>query len=318
MTTKTQDARGAVDEAQASNNESIDAEVLAARNGELGTFEDPQPPDATSVAEDVAAVSAEESVTPDSESASPDSIEPDDDAAQSLAAEATNADVTDEPRPSLANWLSGELRPSPSKSVPPPGGTDSDVEQNESEIGAASVGVAAGSLIPPPSPETLAPLALPSDELDDEDLAVLPVGARGRSPSMVGKVLLAALGALVAILLFTKFWSPAAPTPPETAATAAPVVEQPNADAVARHPVQADPASPTAEQASEAPAGHTYRGPWLPPHPATDDDAEATRRARGPSVGRFPDLPPEHWSELRRKEREQRAQRAAEAAATDE
>lgn len=314
MTTKTQDTRGAVDEANTGEVNSGDDTSAAAETWSTPDDESSTPDAAVGAASadtDAATLTADtNSDDPDSEAVAKDH-HVDDQQTSAIDSAASDTEVTAEAAPSLANWLSEELRPTASKSAPPP--ADGAGEADETEVLAAT----ASSLTPPPSPETLAPLALPSDELDDEDLAVLPLGSRKQSSSLMGKVLVAALGALVAIFVFTKFWSPGTTALPNDETTAAPAAAAPGSDPIAAPPQPTgvdDPAAPPAES-TDVPTKPSYHGPWLAPRPAAEDETEEQRRARGPSVGRFPDLPPEHWSELRRKERERRAAKEAEAEA---
>ncbi len=206
--------------------------------------------------------------------------------------DATGDDHVVSAPPSLAMWLADELRPSPSKSAPP--------------LAPASVG----------HPETLAPVALPQTELSEEDLAVLPPGSRpGESRAGLRAGILLLLGAAAAVFLFSYARSPAtAPQAPTEAAA------QPLTDTVDRgsapSPARAnDFASPEATTTDAPAARRNAHGQWLPPAAGDETALDEEARLRGPSVGRFPDLPAEYWSELRRKELESRAERQRQLAA---
>lgn len=188
--------------------------------------------------------------------------------------------------PSLAMWLSDELRPSPSKSTPP---------------------VAPVSIAPP---ETLAPVALPEAELSDEDLAVLPRGARpGASRSGLRAGLLLLLGAAAAVFLFSYARAPAsAPQPMFTEAAAQPVAAPIDRGVPAAPAPAAETANPE-ETTADRPTQRAAHDRRLPLTVAEESALDEEARLRGPSVGRFPDLPPEYWSELRRRELESRAER---------
>lgn len=189
--------------------------------------------------------------------------------------------------PSLAMWLADELRPSPSKSIPP--------------VAAASVN----------TPETLAPVAVPPTELSDEDLAVLPPGSRpGASRSGLRAGILLLLGAAAAVFLFSYARSPATGPEPHTQAAAQPVAANANDPSTGLAPARAtDVAPPTATTADEPSARRTGHGHWVPPAVEDETALDEEARLRGPSVGRFPDLPAEYWSELRRRDLESRAER---------
>ncbi|HEU5073293.1 MAG TPA: hypothetical protein VFU02_03955 [Polyangiaceae bacterium] len=189
--------------------------------------------------------------------------------------------------PSLALWLADELRPSPSKSLPP----------------AAPVSV--------DHPETLAPVAVPQTELSEEDLAVLPPSARpGRSGSALRSGILVLLGAAAAVFLFSYAWSPTSAPQAHTEPAAQPLPAAAVAPGPVAPPAAAGDVAPfTTETSDETTARRIGHGRWLPP--VSDEAAalDAEARLRGPSVGRFPDLPAEYWSELRRRDLESRAER---------
>jgi len=203
--------------------------------------------------------------------------------------DAEHAAVVSAP-PSLALWLSDELRPSPSKSKPP--------------IAAATVD----------QPETLAPVALPPAELSDEDLAVLPAGARpGGSRSSARYGVLALLGAAVAVFLFSYVRSPSTTPQVHTEPAAQPVPHDAVDRGTAAPPARVDDAAPPTETTADEPAARRLsHGRWVAPTPEEQEALEEERRRLGPSVGRFPDLPAEYWSELRRREQEGRAERERE------
>lgn len=193
--------------------------------------------------------------------------------------------------PSLALWLADELRPSPSKSAPP--------------VAPASVD----------HPETLAPVAVPQTELSDEDLAVLPPGSRpGQSRSGLRAGILVLLGAAAAVFLFSYARSPAPQK--HTEAAAQPVAAHGVDRGTAPSPARATDVAPPAAATTDEPAAHRGgHGRWFPPASADQAALDEEARLRGPSVGRFPDLPPEYWSELRRKDLESRAERQRQLAA---
>jgi hypothetical protein len=203
----------------------------------------------------------------------------------------------------LSSWLAGGLRSSPSKSVPPAATPESS--------GASAAG----------SPETLAPQVMDPEQLDDEDLAVLP--GRGRSKGTLGertrgwvhtrgRVAVAALGALTALLAFGYTWwqtdsngshgtdSPAAQTP----AQASPDHQPPAAPSKGGTDVSGATNATDADQAA-ATNPRRWVGAWAAPASEGVDETDAVNFPGGPSVARFPDLPAEFWSELRRKERQQ-------------
>ena len=208
--------------------------------------------------------------------------------------DAAHAGVASAP-PSLALWLSDELRPSPSKSKPP--------------LAPATVD----------QPETLAPVALPQAELSDEDLAVLPAGARpGQSRSSARYGVLALLGAAVAVFLFSYARSPSNPPQVHTEPAAQPVSHEAVDRGTPAPPAQAQDIAPPSETTTEEPAARRVGGGrWVAPTPEEEAALEAERRRLGPSVGRFPDLPAEYWSELRRREQEGRAERERELSTGD-
>jgi len=190
------------------------------------------------------------------------------------------------PAATLALWLADELRPSPSKSLAP----------------------AAPHL---ESSETLAPVAVPPEELSEEELAVLRPG-HSRAPWRT--VLVAGLGALAAVFLIGYLRQP---TPPKTvdsttAAEPTPGDPTPRTSAAAPTANVASSSETTAEEPAEKQLRH-----WLPSTGATeaDDSDDPMRGPRGPSVGRFPDLPPEFWSEIRLRELERRGESAQQPAA---
>jgi len=188
--------------------------------------------------------------------------------------------------PSLALWLSGELRPSPSKSMPPPD--------------------------PPSSehPETLAPVAVPQTELSDEDLAVLPVGSRPGESRSLRNAILAVLGVAAAVFLFTTWWSPRKSPEGHNQVAAQPVPGEPVEESAPVPPAHKSDVAPPGEAASDEPAAaRSGHGRWVAPAAGTDEALDEEARLRGPSVGRFPDLPQEYWSELRRRELEGKAER---------
>ncbi|HWO11050.1 MAG TPA: hypothetical protein VNN80_16260 [Polyangiaceae bacterium] len=188
--------------------------------------------------------------------------------------------------PSLALWLSGELRPSPSKSMPPAA---------------------------PPSaehPETLAPVAVPQAELSDEDLAVLPVGSRPGESRSLRNAILAVLGVAAAVFLFTTSWSPRKSPEGHSEAAAQPVPGEAVEQNAPVPPARTADLAPPSDTASEEPAAtRSGHGRWVAPAAGTDEALDEEARLRGPSVGRFPDLPQEYWSELRRRELEGKAER---------
>lgn len=188
--------------------------------------------------------------------------------------------------PSLALWLSGELRPSPSKSLPP----------------AAPLSVE--------HPETLAPVAVPQAELSEEDLAVLPVGSRPGESRSLRKAILAVLGMAAAVFLFTT-WSASRKSPePHTEAAAQPAAGEPVELSAPVPPARTPDVAPPSETATEtAAATRTGHGRWIAPVANTDEALDEEARLRGPSVGRFPDLPQEYWSELSRRNLEAKAER---------
>jgi len=188
--------------------------------------------------------------------------------------------------PSLALWLSGELRPSASKSLPP---------------------AAPGSVVE--HPETLAPVALPQAELSDEDLAVLPVGSRPGESRSLRRAVLAVLGVAAAVFLFTT-WSSSRRSPQPHTETAAQSLPGEPVETSAPRPAPSPDVTPPSEAANEAPAtSRTGHGRWVAPEADTDEALDEEARLRGPSVGRFPDLPQEYWSELRRRDLESKAER---------
>ena len=186
----------------------------------------------------------------------------------------------------FAHWLTGSLHPSASKSVPPP------VGPGEDDAGLVT------------TPETLAPQVMSSEELDEEDLAVLPTSARRSGPrAWLGKFTVGAMGAAAAVLMFGYLWWQEAPepssgpTPPAAAAAPAAVTHEP----VSRAPI--DDEQPIAEP--ESPAARPSFGRWIPPVAAPADDSDETFAGpRGPSVARFPDLPAAVWSYLKQTERQ--------------
>ena len=187
--------------------------------------------------------------------------------------------------PSLALWLSGELRPSPSKSLPPAGPIS--VEH----------------------PETLAPVALPQAELSDEDLAVLPVGSRPGESRSLRRAVLAVLGVAAVVFLFIT-WSSSPKSPQVHTEAAAQSLPGEPVEASPPRPAQTSDVTPPSETANEEPAAsRTGHGRWVAPEADTDEALDAEARLRGPSVGRFPDLPQEYWSELRRRDLESKAER---------
>ena len=196
------------------------------------------------------------------------------------------------PAATLALWLADELRPSPSKSLAPP----------------------APML---ESPETLAPVAVPPEELSDEDLAVLPAGVRpGQSRSPWRKLLVAGLGALAAVFLIGYLRQPTPPRTVDSTTAAEPTPGDPTVRTSAAAPTTpADVASST-ETTAEEPVEKQLRH-WVPSTavPEADYSDDPMRGPRGPSVGRFPDLPPEFWSEMRRRELERRAESAQQSTA---
>src|SRR6187399_436757 len=132
------------------------------------------------------------------------------------------------PAATLALWLADELRPSPSKSLAPP----------------------APML---ESPETLAPVAVPPEELSDEDLAVLPAGVRpGQSRSPWRKLLVAGLGALAAVFLIGYLRQPTPPRTVDSTTAAEPTPGDPTVRTSAAAPTTpADVASSTETTAEE-------------------------------------------------------------------
>lgn len=190
--------------------------------------------------------------------------------------------------PSLAMWLSDELRPSPSKSVPP------------------------AALSPVDPPETLAPVAVPQTELSEEDLAVLPPGSRpGQSRSTLRTAVIVLLGAAAAVFLFSYARSPATGPQPQLEAAAQPVTADGLDQGVVppSPPAPGDAASNEATSADEPATRGLGHGRWVPPASTDQAALDEEARLRGPSVGRFPDLPAEYWSELRRRELEAKAER---------
>jgi hypothetical protein len=149
---------------------------------------------------------------------------------------------------------------------------------------------------------SLAPHALSGDEqLAPEDLAVLP----GHGQGGFGKRLVpaAAVLAVLALGVYSLTGGDGAePLPPQPAAAA-----KPAPPAVAGKAVMESPASTTA-QAPDAPSDEkpttSQRGiPMMMQPPAADVSEElADDGPNGPSVGRFPDLPPSVISYLKRVE----------------
>lgn len=188
--------------------------------------------------------------------------------------------------PSLALWLSDELRPSPSKSAPP--------------MAPASVD----------HPETLAPVAVPQAELSDEDLAVLPPGSRPGESRSLRTAVIVLLGAAAAVFLFSYSRSPATAPQPHTEPAAQPVAADPVDRGSAPPPARVTDVAPPSESTSDEPAARRLgHGRWVPPTSDDETALDEEARLRGPSVGRFPDLPAEYWSELRRRDRESKAER---------
>jgi len=157
--------------------------------------------------------------------------------------------------------------------------------------------------------ESLAPVAVPPAELSEEDLAVLPPGARpGQSRYRFARVALAALGALAAVFLFGYLRRPAPPETVESATAAEPAPGDPTLRTTAAAPGTPTSLASPAETTVEEPEQKQLRY-WGPSTAAPEADSDDPMRGpRGPSVGRFPDLPPEFWSELRRRELESRAE----------
>ncbi len=197
--------------------------------------------------------------------------------------------------PEFGHWLVGGLRPSPSKSVPPP----------------AEPATAAQS------PETLAPQVLATDHLDEEDLAVLPRSVRARGQGWPRK--LAPFAALVALLALTFVWwthRPNAVEEPERASATTQPGPAPTLSEGQSNPDQT-PAAPadSASVADETPYAPRLHGAWRPPSSTAEPDTAAPESLPGgPSVGRLPDLPAEYWSRLRQQEREKKAARTSIAA----
>ena len=275
MAKETQDTVGKVDEMPVND---LETEVEERESSKVGLAAS----SATERDEDDTE-GADEPLDTDAETAGD---EPENDEDEALeASDSEGAPLASAP-PSLALWLSGELRPSPSKSTPP---------------------------VAPPSaeqPETLAPVAVPQEELSDEDLAVLPVGARPGESRSLRNAILAVLGVAAAVFLFTTWWSPRKSPQQHTDAAAQPVPGEAVEQSAPVAPRRTADTAPPGETAGEEPAAtRTGHGRWVAPAAATDDAMDAEARLRGPSVGRFPDLPQEYWSELRRRELESKAER---------
>jgi len=143
---------------------------------------------------------------------------------------------------------------------------------------------------------SLAPHALPSDGgLEPEDLAVLP--GHGKS---AGSRRIAPAAAVLALLLlgvysFTRDGATAAPDESPSAAAA------PGLAAAAPAPA-AKPAPKPAEPEALVEEEPTRKGlPMMMAPPAADTETEAPDLGpNGPSVGRFPDLPPSVISYLKK------------------
>ncbi len=243
------------------------------RNGSSDMTTMKEPGDEAGTVDEAAELSAETAI--DGTSAEPASAEP------------QGESLHEAPSSDFAHWLTGSLRPSASKSVPPPAAPAEDA--------------------PLATPETLAPQVMNSEELDEEDLAVLPMGAR-RSGSRLwlGKVTVAAMGAAVAVLMFGYHWWQDAPEPgsddslPTVAATPADTEGQP-AVAHGSTPLPSEDEKAEPDDASTK----TRLGRWIPPVALEEGEQNDTARGpRGPSVARFPDLPAAVWSYLRHAERE--------------
>jgi hypothetical protein len=120
--------------------------------------------------------------------------------------------------------------------------------------------------------------------------------------------MLAVLGVAAAVFLFTT-WSSSRKSPqPHTEAAAQAEAGELVAPSAPLPPRTPDVAPPI-ETATEAPASRTGHGRWMAPAADTDEALDEEARLRGPSVGRFPDLPQEYWSELSRRNLEAKAER---------
>jgi hypothetical protein len=218
--------------------------------------------------------------------------------------------VVAEPESDFARWLRTDLRPRNS-SLPPHEFATAEA------IGPAAYAIvsAADSFGPqtieeppmeePPLQEELAPAALPSETLlQEEDLAVLPSrrrrGGARRWP---------ALALLLVLLCFVggvALWGgrdtssiSAAPLPPPAVAAAEPAPAAPEAT---------EPPVPAAPVAQKHHGSKPEAERQLPP-------PMAPGRGNGPSVGRFADLPLPTLSRLAKDERQQTGDRDAKARA---
>lgn len=149
---------------------------------------------------------------------------------------------------------------------------------------------------------SLAPHALPNEAgLEPEDLAVLP----GHGKSGSGKRIASATAVIALLLLgvysFTR-GSSAPATDEEPRAASQPVAVKAAPKAAPNHEPQAKAEQPDSP-ADEDPTAPARGLPMMMAPPAADAPTEAPDLGpNGPSVGRFPDLPPAVVSYLKRVE----------------
>jgi hypothetical protein len=165
---------------------------------------------------------------------------------------------------------------------------------------------------------SLAPQVMSGEELDAEDLAVLP----GRGSTSWSNRLLP-VGAIAALLLLLGYVStrggsevPAGPAP--AAAAALPMsaegkapADTPEASSDRPAAEQADEQAPETEGEGQASRQVAFMPGMHAAAPAEDGDERAPSLPGGPSTARFPDLPPAVISYLKKVEAEQSRSSAA-------
>jgi hypothetical protein len=191
-------------------------------------------------------------------------------------------DAPDPQQAEFARWLTHDLRPRGS-SMPPP---DSLSPQLLPELEAA----------PPP----LAP-----HELDDDDLSVLP--ARSKALALFGSRERRRSLAVLGVLLLASGFFLMRGSKPVTDLTDSAAAADASGVAVVLPPPPPDEPSEEADPVVELDATGRPR-PAAPQGPPVDPE-DPRFRLGGPSVGRFPDLPPPTLSRLAREELQQARER---------